>query len=147
MMRRNSWKNVVDCTPTDRTCTISWTCERIYYSCIVSQLTFHCRLKIRSATFMPYGNAWRVHRRLFQQYFNARAVVALQKFQVKAAQDLLYDLLLDRKSIWLHVKRCAVCLEIKLEAHCTCQVFCVSCSLSDVWTYGNKHGRPACKAE
>ncbi|PAV19382.1 cytochrome P450 [Pyrrhoderma noxium] len=49
-------------------------------------------VKIRSVTFMRYGDLWRLHRRLLQQYLNMRAVVAFQPHQAKAAANLLIDL-------------------------------------------------------
>ncbi|EJD04923.1 cytochrome P450 [Fomitiporia mediterranea MF3/22] len=62
-------------------------------------------LKIRSATFMPYGDTWRLYRRLMQQYLNPRAVVMFRPMQTSCVHDLLQDLLSEPNDFWRIIKR------------------------------------------
>ncbi|EJD04922.1 cytochrome P450 [Fomitiporia mediterranea MF3/22] len=66
-----------------------------------------CRVRFRSATFMPYGDTWRLYRRLMQQYLNPRAVLALRPMQTKCVHDLLQDLLTEPNDFWRNIKRFA----------------------------------------
>ncbi|KAL5512341.1 hypothetical protein ACEPAG_3333 [Sanghuangporus baumii] len=62
-------------------------------------------LRIRSATFMPYGDDWRAHRRLMQQYLNTRAIASFRKAQSRSVHRLLNDLLSEPDAFWDHAKR------------------------------------------
>ncbi|KAL5492942.1 hypothetical protein ACEPAI_4390 [Sanghuangporus weigelae] len=64
-------------------------------------------VRIRSATFMPYGEKWRSHRRLLQQYLNPRAVAQFRPIQTKCVRSLLNDLLIDPNDFWKHVRQFA----------------------------------------
>ncbi|KAL5536334.1 hypothetical protein ACEPAF_155 [Sanghuangporus sanghuang] len=64
-------------------------------------------LKVRSPTFMPYGDDWRAHRRLMQQYLNVRSVVAFRSLQTRCVHELLEDLAAQPDAFWKHVKRFA----------------------------------------
>ncbi|KAL5500839.1 hypothetical protein ACEPAH_9226 [Sanghuangporus vaninii] len=62
-------------------------------------------LRIRSATFMPYGDDWRAHRRLMQQYLNTRAIASFRKAQSRSVHHLLNDILSEPDAFWDHIKR------------------------------------------
>ncbi|EJC99766.1 cytochrome P450 [Fomitiporia mediterranea MF3/22] len=64
-------------------------------------------VKVRSVTFMPYGDTWRLHRRLLQQYLNPRAVLAFRPLQTRLVRDLVQDLYLEPDAFWRHIKRFA----------------------------------------
>ncbi|KAH8104354.1 cytochrome P450 [Phellopilus nigrolimitatus] len=64
-------------------------------------------VKLRSVTFIPYGDLWRRHRRLIQQYFNPRSVVSLRPHQVRSVHDLLEDLLQKPEDFYVKTKRYA----------------------------------------
>ncbi|KAL5530920.1 hypothetical protein ACEPAG_3796 [Sanghuangporus baumii] len=64
-------------------------------------------LKVRSPTFMPYGDDWRTHRRLIQQYLNVRSVTAFHSLQTRCVHELLEDLAAQPDAFWKHVKRFA----------------------------------------
>ena len=90
------WRSEVQLTRTDLVWFTSWKCmtTSIYMGNPqrITQTVSLSRVKIRSVTFMRYGDLWRLHRRLLQQYLNMRAVVAFQPHQAKAAANLLIDL-------------------------------------------------------
>ncbi|KZP18991.1 cytochrome P450 [Athelia psychrophila] len=50
-------------------------------------------------TFMPYGNSWRAHRRLFQSEFNTRGISSHHQQQTQGAHGLL-SRLLERPQQW-----------------------------------------------
>lgn len=54
---------------------------------------------------MSYGDDWRAHRRLMQQYLNVRSVVAFRSLQTRCVHELLEDLLAEPDAFWRHVKR------------------------------------------
>lgn len=62
-------------------------------------------MKIISATFLQYGEEWRKHRRMIQQYFNTRAIIAYRPQQEHEVNSLLEDLRRDPKDFRRHVKR------------------------------------------
>lgn len=63
---------------------------------------------------MPYGDLWRLHRRLMQQYLNSRAVVTFRPHQLRSTQSLLDDLLQNPNEFWKHIKRWVVLLLLHL---------------------------------
>ncbi|KAG2044776.1 cytochrome P450 [Suillus americanus] len=48
-----------------------------------------------NTVFMPYGNRWRLHRRIFHQAFNQAATPALHAMQLRSAHNMLFNLLQD----------------------------------------------------
>ncbi|KAI5120722.1 hypothetical protein M0805_006428 [Coniferiporia weirii] len=64
-------------------------------------------VKLRSVTLLPYGNLWRLHRRLLQQYLNPRAVTSHQPLQTNEARSLLVKLLDDPEDFSMQIKKFA----------------------------------------
>ena len=86
---------------------------------------------------MPYGDDWRAHRRLMQQYLNVRSVVAFRSLQTHCVLELLEDLLAEPDAFWRHVKRCVNlgCFTYsQLKTHP--KVRSVGSSLGYVWIQG-----------
>lgn len=63
---------------------------------------------------MPYGDLWRMHRRLMQQYLNSRAVVSFRPHQLQSTHNLLEDLLQNPNEFWRHMKRLVALLLLHL---------------------------------
>lgn len=45
-----------------------------------------------SSIFLPYGDRWRLHRRLFHQAFHLNAVASFRPIQLRKAHDLIMHL-------------------------------------------------------
>ncbi|THH03724.1 hypothetical protein EW145_g6055 [Phellinidium pouzarii] len=61
-------------------------------------------VKLRSVTLLPYGDLWRLQRRLLQQYLNPRAVTCLRPLQIDGVRSLLHDLLGKPQDFWAQIK-------------------------------------------
>ncbi|PAV19370.1 cytochrome P450 [Pyrrhoderma noxium] len=64
-------------------------------------------LKLRSVTFLSYGELWKLHRRLLTQQLNPRAIDIYQPWQVQSTVDLLKELLEAKDDFWTCSKKFA----------------------------------------
>ena len=64
------------------------------------------RLKLRSVTFLSYGELWKLHRRLLTQQLNPRAIDIYQPWQVQSTVELLKELLEAKDDFWTCSKKC-----------------------------------------
>ena len=62
-------------------------------------------MNIRSITFMPYGDLWKLQRRLLTQHLNPRVVDRFQPYQYKSMQTLLRSFLHDPHKFYKNLKR------------------------------------------
>ncbi|KAF8641794.1 hypothetical protein AX16_009776 [Volvariella volvacea WC 439] len=60
-----------------------------------------------SSGFMPYGDFWRKHRKLFHQEFHPAAIVRYQPHEIKATKDMLVRLLDDPDDFLEHFRHMA----------------------------------------
>ncbi|KIJ68050.1 hypothetical protein HYDPIDRAFT_83068 [Hydnomerulius pinastri MD-312] len=57
-----------------------------------------------SSIFLPYGDRWRLHRRLFHQAFRLNAAPSFRPIQMQKAHDLLTNLLLTPDNFLAHLQ-------------------------------------------
>ncbi|KIJ66855.1 hypothetical protein HYDPIDRAFT_108787 [Hydnomerulius pinastri MD-312] len=57
-----------------------------------------------SSIFLPYGDRWRLHRRLFHQAFNMNAASAFRPIQMQKAHELIMNFLLTPDDFAAHVQ-------------------------------------------
>ena len=64
-----------------------------------------CRYGIQGGTMvLPYGDTWRLHRRIYHQALNAKAAETFQPMQCAKTRQLIINLVEDpqRFSVYLH---------------------------------------------
>ncbi|KAF9522725.1 cytochrome P450 [Crepidotus variabilis] len=57
-----------------------------------------------SSTFKLYGDTWRSHRRMFQQYFRPEVVRNYEGIQIQKNYDMLFQLLNDPENFMSHIR-------------------------------------------
>ena len=57
-----------------------------------------------SSVFLPYGDRWRLHRRLFHQAFNMNAAMTFRPTQMKKAHELIINLMNTPDDFMTHLE-------------------------------------------
>ncbi|KAF9243525.1 cytochrome P450 [Melanogaster broomeanus] len=61
-----------------------------------------------SSIFLPYGDRWRLHRRLFHQAFNANAALSFRPIQMEKAHELIMNLLTTPDDFSAHMQALSI---------------------------------------
>ncbi|KIK96423.1 hypothetical protein PAXRUDRAFT_825949 [Paxillus rubicundulus Ve08.2h10] len=61
-----------------------------------------------SSIFLPYGDRWRLHRRLFHQAFNMNAASSFRPIQMETAHDLMMNLFMTPDDFPAHVQALSI---------------------------------------